>query len=364
MNRIMSWLVPLAALSTCSATARASVEVEAFLYNPTASKIVLHLPGQNKDEVMTMAPTLTLWGRGSRNGDYTLRYTVEGVGGKLAEGSAAAKVQDGWFMQDIEQKEALPQARSVSWELTAADGATERGTAALKWSRFHGKVQYKDGKRRHSYIDMNPITWGAPGEVTIPVAEDGSFDALVPARVYATVNVNGAGYSYDSLERWAWDYDLTRDREDTFTLDRMELYSIHAFEIRGGPPTLFICFRPTALSRVLQFDKDGDGVLNDEERKGMGQALRRSPTAIGPELKASDVKVWVDGKAYSVIQLNQIPEWDGDGMWQVQYVVQIMPERKLTRFVWHEIKLEVESQEELQGKKIADFGQGSVGLRL
>ena len=363
MKQIKSWLIPLS-VAMGALPAWASAEVEAFLYNPTASKIVLHLLGQNKDEVMNMAPTLTVWGRGFRNGDFTLRYVVEGASGKLAEGSAPAKVQGGLFMQDIQLKETLPQARSVSWELTAADGATERGSAALKWSRFQGKVEYKDGKRRQSYIDMNPITWGAPGEVTIPVAEDGSFDALVPARVYATVNVNGAGYSYDSLERWAWDYDLTQDREETFTLDRMELYSIHAFEIRGGPPTLFICFRPTALSRVLQFDKDGDGVVNEEERKAMGEAMRRSPTAIGPELKASDMKVWLDGKPYRVIQLNQIPEWNGDGMWQVQYLLQIMPDQRARKFVWHEIKLEVESQEVLKGKKVTDFGQGSVGFRL
>ena len=335
-----------------------------FLYNPSASKIVLHYQYNRPDETMTMTPALTLWGQGLRDGEYTLRYGIEGAGGKLTEGNVPVKAQDGWFAKEIELKEALPQARSVAWELTAAGGEPQRGSAALKWSRFHGKVLYKDGKRRQSYIDMMPVTWGMPGEVTIPVAEDGSFDALVPARVYSSVNVNGAGYSYDALERWAWDYDLTKDREETFLLDRMELYSIHAFEVRGGPATLFVSFRPTALSRVLQYDKDGDGVVNDEERNAMGQALRRSPTAIGPELKASDVKVWLDGKLYPVIQMNQIPEWNGDGMWQVQYMLQIMPDHRARKFVWHEIKLEVESQEEFKGKKITDFGQGSVGFRL
>ncbi len=203
-----------------------------------------------------------------------------------------------------------------------------------------------------------------PGEVTIPVAEDGSFDALVPARIYATVNVNGAGYGYDSLERWAWDYDLTKDREDTFTLDRTELYSIHPFEIRGGPQTLLVTFRPTALSRVLKFDADGDGVLSESERKAMEEAMKHTPTAIGPELKAENVRVWLDGKPCPVVQMNQVPEFDGGGTWQVQYLLQVMPESRVTRFIRHEIKLEVESQEELRGKKITDFGQGSAGFKF
>jgi hypothetical protein len=364
MKTIQWSLAVLVIAAACGESAWAKAEVEAFLYNPTSAQITFTYAKDQRSEHIQPTPNLTLSGSGFRDGAYTLHYAIEDATAKPSEGTASVTVQGGWFMQGIELKESLPQALRVSWDLSAPNAAPQKGIAPLSWSRFHGKVKYRDGRWRPTYIDMIPVRFGAPGEVVIPVAEDGSFDVLVPARLYAIVNVNGAGYRYDALERWGWDYDLTRDREETFHLDRMELYSIHAFEIRGGPPTLFVIFRPTALSRVLSFDKDGDNILDDAERKAMQEALTHSPTAIGPELKAGDIRVWLDGKPYPVVQLNQIPEFDGQGAWQVQYLVQIMPEAKVSRFVWHEIKLEVESHEELRGKKITDFGEGSVGFRL
>jgi hypothetical protein len=111
------------------------------------------------------------------------------------------------------------------------------------------------------------------------------------------------------MERWAWDYDLTRDREDVFTIGRTELYSIHAFNIVGGPRTVFVAFRPTALTRVLRFDTDGDGWVSDEERKAMLAAMKSSPTVIGPELRAADVTVWLDGVEQKIAQLDRVPEY-------------------------------------------------------
>jgi hypothetical protein len=173
--------------------------------------------------------------------------------------------------------------------------------------------------------------------------------------------VNGAGYSRDAMERWAWDYDLTRNREEVFTIGRTELYSIHAFNIVGGPRTVFVAFRPTALSRLLQFDADGDGQVSDEERKPMMAAMKLSPTVIGPELQAADVAVWMNEVPQRIEQFNQIPEHDGD-LWQVQYLLQFMPEPRPAYGVWHEIKVEVRSKENLRGKETIDIGQGSVGF--
>lgn len=364
MKKPCLFLILAGALVACVDSAWADAVVEAFLYNPISSEVILKYPYKKPDEQLVLKPSLTLAGKDFRDGDYALRYSIEAAGEKLTAGTAAVKVQDGWFMVGIELAEPLPKAERVSWELSAPDLATQRGAVPLAWSRFHGKVKYRDGVWRATYIEMNPVTWGAPGNVIVPVAEDGSFDALVPARVYAIVNVNGAGYLYDALERWAWDYDLTKDREEIFTIGRMELYSIHAFEIRGGPRTLFVAFRPTALSRFLSFDLDGDNLIGKSEAAAMHEAMKRSATAIGPELKAGDVRVWLDGKPCPIVQFNQIPEFNGGGLWQVQYLLQIMPESRVKRFVWHEIKLEVQSREKLRGKAIIDFGEGSVGFRL
>jgi hypothetical protein len=80
-----------------------------------------------------------------------------------------------------------------------------------------------------------------------------------------------------------------------FTLGRTELYSMHAFDIKGPIATTFVAFRPTALSRVQAFDANGDGWVRDDERKAMKAAMAASPTVIGPELEAKDVRVWLNG---------------------------------------------------------------------
>jgi hypothetical protein len=176
------------------------------------------------------------------------------------------------------------------------------------------------------------------------------------------MTVNGAGYKYDAMERWAWDYDLTRDRLDEFTIGRTEIYAMRAFDLNAPLPTIFVMFRPTALSRVVRFDADGDGRLSDAETKAMMVALRDSPTAIGPELAAADVRVWLNGNEEPIVRFDRIPEYDGD-FWQVQYVLQIFPKVRPPRGVWHEIKVEVRSKEQVRGRDVIDFGQGSVGFQ-
>lgn len=93
----------------------------------------------------------------------------------------------------------------------------------------------------------------------------------------------------------------------------------------------------------------------------MEEALKQSCTAIGPELTADNVKVWIDGKPHPIMHMTQIPECNGNDMWQVQYLLQLYPVEGRLCGASHEIKLEVESVEELNGRSIRDFGQSSVG---
>ena len=99
----------------------------------------------------------------------------------------------------------------------------------------------------------------------------------------------------------------------------------------------------------------------DENAKKMMAAMKQSPTAIGPELEAKDIEVWLDGQRQTIVQFNKVPEYDGD-VWQVQYLLQFDPGERPQPFVWHEIKLQVRSKETLRGNEIVDFGQGSVGF--
>jgi hypothetical protein len=48
-------------------------------------------------------------------------------------------------------------------------------------------------------------------------------------------------------------------------------------------------------------------------------------------------------------------------MYQVQDIVQVYPAEGRLGDACQEIKVEIESEEELNGRKIRDWGQGSVG---
>ena len=335
--------------------------VSAYLYNPPVEEIRLVYPYKTDVEVERLEPVLTFQGSGFVDGRGFLVYRIRAGDEVMHQGETEVEIAEGWFDAGIELEETFPRAEGVVWELSGEGLPTVKGDAPLAWSRFHGRVEYLDGGWRSTGIDLRPITWGVPGSFTVPVADDGRFDALVPARVYAVANVNGTGYGYDALERWGWDYDLTRDREDLFTIGRTELYGMRAFGINGGQPVLFVIFRPTALSRVLRFDDDGDGLVRGEERDRQHAAMRHSPTVIGPELKAGDVRVWFDGEEREIEQFDAIPEYSPD-IWQIQYLLQIYLDPQPARGVWHEVRVEVRSRETLRGEEIVDFGQGSIGF--
>ena len=335
--------------------------IEAHLYNPPADSIKMEYRYERPTEIRELKPSLELAGHGFPNGEASLVYRIEGSDGVIFTGAVSTDIEDGHFEKQIELEEKVLKVEGVSWEFIIADNPSIEGWASLTWSRFHGRVEYMDGVMRSTYIELIPVDFNAPGRITVPVAEDGSFDAEVPARIYAVINVNGAGYLYEAMERWGWDYNLLNDREDTFTIGRMELYGMHAFDVKSPSPTVFVTFRPTALSRVLQFDADGDGRLQGEERTKMEEAMRDSPTVIGPELEAEDVRVWLNGSEQKIVQFDKIPECNGS-TWQVQYLFQIYPNPRPNRGVWHEVKIEVESKEMLHGEEVVDFGQGSVGF--
>ena len=336
--------------------------VEALLYNPPVPHVEWREPRKPGSTTRQVAPVLVLYARGFTDGPATLRYGIDAGAATLKSGSMDVRVERGGFEIAITLAATYPNATHVSWECALPDHPAMKGRAELRWSHFRGQLTYLDGGWRSSYIEMWPNGFRAPGSFYIPVGDDGRFDALVPARVYSVMNVNGAGYKTEAMERWAWDYDLTRDRLDQFTIGRTEIYAMRAFDLNAPLPTIFVMFRPTALSRILRFDADDDGVISDAETKAMMMALKDSPTAIGPELEAADVRVWLNGVDEPIVRFDRIPEYDGD-FWQVQYLLQIFPKVRPPRGIWHEIKVEVRSKEQARGRAVTDFGQGSVGFQ-
>jgi hypothetical protein len=124
---------------------------------------------------------------------------------------------------------------------------------------------------------------------------------------------------------------------------------MRAFDLHAPLSAIFVMFMPAALSRVLRLDADGDGRISDAETKAAIEAMRDSPTLIGSELEAADVRVWFNGNERPIVGIDRVPEYDGD-LRQAQYVLQIFPKVRPPRGVWHEIKVEVRSKEQVRGR--------------
>lgn len=349
-----------AAATLFPAAAADPAAIRAELYNPPAKTAYDDLDAATgKPKIAQLGASLVLRGEGLPDGKTVVAFKFDAAACG-DEQKTPVTVRQGRFERQIDLARPCPAATNVRWRIKGEAEKELSGVAPLAFARFSGRVVYRDGKQRPTYILLNDTDFGTPGFFHVPVADDGRFDARVPARIYNNVIVNSSFFAREALERWAWEYDLTRDREETFTVGRMEIYSMHAFELIGGQPLVFVTFRPSTLSRVLAFDANGDGFVDQNERKAMSAAMKKTPTAIGPELKAENVKVWLDGVPQPVARVDLIPEANADGFWQVEYLVQITPKTKPERGVRHEVRVEVESNETLRGAQFVDYGQGST----
>ena len=201
-------------------------EVRAYLFNPSVEKIVLRYPHGQEPDTMLQSSSMVLEGRGFlTDGTYNLSHRIEGPDGSLHEGEGEIEIVDGWFEVEFQfTHRRFPEANGVAWSITNDVGKKVEGHAHLRWSRFHGNVEYRDGGWHDTRIILIPVNWGAPGGVVVPVQPDGRFDAQVPSRVYAAVIVVGTGYLYDSLVNRGYikatgsrEYQLTsRGREALF----------------------------------------------------------------------------------------------------------------------------------------------------
>ncbi|HNX96612.1 MAG TPA: hypothetical protein PKK12_02935 [Candidatus Aminicenantes bacterium] len=338
-------------------------EVQAGLYRPPAGVLVMRYAPASLDQQIPLEPMLHLYGRGFKAGRGSLEFILRAGAEKLHRGRVALDEPGEVFERTVGLPAPFPRADRLSWTVCLG-GETWQGEARLRWSRFSGRLDYVDGRPRPSYIDLHPVTF-AGGNFKVPVREDGSFAAQVPARVYAVANVNGAGYSVDAMERWAWDFDLTADREENFRVGRTELYGMKAFCLLAPTSTVFVVFRATALTRILQHAPERDARPKDDHTMGrIVEHLKLTPMAVAPELARENVKVRLDGVAIPVSDLSRVVETSGQGIDQTLYLLQFTPPQRPARGVRHEVLVEVESRDMLHGELVTDFGQGSAGLYL
>lgn len=115
-------------------------------------------------------------------------------------------------------------------------------------------------------------------------------------------------YGENFLEYWRHDISLTDDIVINARIDKLELYGLHCFKIRGAYPALTIYFRPMSLTKYKVGEED-----------------------IAPDLSPAMIQVSVNGRRVAVFLLNKVEEFAGDRN-MTAYLMQVSRLSRLDQF--------------------------------
>ncbi|MCE5195692.1 MAG: carboxypeptidase-like regulatory domain-containing protein [Negativicutes bacterium] len=93
-------------------------------------------------------------------------------------------------------------------------------------------------------------------------------------------------YALNNLEFWCQDLPLWTDLSLDAVIDKLEVYGLHCFSIRGASPALTLYFRPMSLEKVLAKENN-----------------------LCPDLEAAQIKAWVNGVACPLLHCNRVSEY-------------------------------------------------------
>lgn len=126
--------------------------------------------------------------------------------------------------------------------------------------------------------------------------EDGSYEMDIPAGTYPFLAAV-KDYAVNCLEYWCQNVPLQEELSLDVRFDKLEVYGLHPFFVKGGGNSLMIYFRPMSLPKFLQGARD-----------------------IAPE--EITVRATVDGRELPVIRMNPVVETAGD-VEMTAYLVQV-----------------------------------------
>ena len=144
-------------------------------------------------------------------------------------------------------------------------------------------------------------------------ADPGRYPFLIAVKDYAAKN----------LEYWCQNLDLRQDLRLDIRFDKLELYGLHAFRIKGGENPLLVYFRPMSLDKFLAGESD-----------------------IAPEIQTIEARL--DGEPVPVIGSNPVKELAGDGE-MTAYLLQLKAENR----DWKKLELSLWDTEE-------NFGMAAI----
>lgn len=112
-------------------------------------------------------------------------------------------------------------------------------------------------------------------------------------------------YKENFLEYWCNDIHLQGKLELCCQIDKLEIYGINLFEVKGAAPALTIYFRPMSLEKAL---------MNAED--------------IAPDITEQSLSCLVNGERCDLLMMNQVKEYTQDGP-MTAYLIQISKPRNM-----------------------------------
>jgi len=126
---------------------------------------------------------------------------------------------------------------------------------------------------------------------------------------YCLYAIKESDYGKTKLEYWAWNLPIYHDLEINPQYDRMEIYSINAFEPQTGPfETYSVFFRPMSLTKALKLPKNTKL-----------DTINIAPTNISNE----ELTVKLNGINAKIATINKVNEYTRNGRYMIGYLIQI-----------------------------------------
>ena len=142
--------------------------------------------------------------------------------------------------------------------------------------------------------------------------ESGYYKLDMPAGKYPFLTaVKDYGVNY--LEYWCQNITLQNDMSLDVSFDKLEIYGLHVFEVKGAGNSLMAYFRPMSLPKFRQGVQD-----------------------IAPE--DITIKVVIDNREMPVITINSVKEFAGD---REMSAFLIQDETAESNMLWHKFDLQI-----------------------
>lgn len=220
--------------------------------------------------------------------------------------------------------------------------------------RVSGRVSTADGLPHGGcrVVVLNP---GFEPAAETACDEEGRYLLELPDGTYNGIAILDDGYGKETLEFWAWNVPVTGDLRLDAVIDRLEVYNLAVWNSKGGPPSIYVSFRPMSLERVL-----AGGVREGEV---MGAPARILDSA--PALDSSSLHVRVDGEVAAVESLQWVYERitvQGGGSQYLPVVVAQVARPPLTAGT-HEVRVRITDRETGEiGEAVSWFTSNAAGL--